>query len=488
MPKIYGKVSLYGRGRGVCKVCGYNWELSQSEYDELALNKHKISCLYCRAMAGLRVGEILPNNKHYMLASRIKDVNSPSQLRGNNYETLKVSIIHRRCNYKFEVSLGAMRRGDVRCSKCFGDNKQKELKTQPSNSSIKLIQHPKHSIKQASTNRLPLNNSENSISKIGDIYYNQMRVMEVNEADGTIVIQCIICGCEETKSISLLKKPGANREKITKCSICSKKQRTASELSKEYVGKVYNGLRVESVYTDPLTNATLCDTICTHNQSSSNFTQYITRLRSKDSLNEITYKEAEELHIQRGIPIGDVINHRTYCEACSKLSISEIYRMKPFLTCPNRQIGSTINTDNISLKDFYKGLSDKTLCSNCSCKSTCRARNIDPRTHYKFIASTLDIQDSLINDMLSIQSDYPNMFNFKDSEASGVDIKGELYIIRPAYIGRNGKMYYNCKCSIHNTELVLTDDEISSFNHNMCIHREEFMKFFDIHRQIYIKI
>lgn len=106
MPKIYGKVSLYGNSKGLCKVCGYNWELSQSEYDELTLNKHKISCLYCRALAGLRVGEILPNNKHYMLASRIKDVNSPSQLRGNNYETLKVSIIHRRCNYKFEVSLG----------------------------------------------------------------------------------------------------------------------------------------------------------------------------------------------------------------------------------------------------------------------------------------------------------------------------------------------------------------------------------------------
>lgn len=45
----------------------------------------------------------------------------------------------------------------------------------------------------------------------------------------------------------------------------------------------------------------------------------------------------------------------------------------------------------------------------------------------------------------------------------------------PLFIGTDGKMYYRCNCLIHDSDMILNDDEIAVFNHQQCTDARQHM-------------
>lgn len=45
----------------------------------------------------------------------------------------------------------------------------------------------------------------------------------------------------------------------------------------------------------------------------------------------------------------------------------------------------------------------------------------------------------------------------------------------PLFIGTDGKMYYRCTCLIHDSDMILNDDEIAVFNHQQCTDARQHM-------------
>lgn len=45
----------------------------------------------------------------------------------------------------------------------------------------------------------------------------------------------------------------------------------------------------------------------------------------------------------------------------------------------------------------------------------------------------------------------------------------------PLFVGTDGKMYYRCTCLIHDSDMILNDDEIAVFNHQQCTDARQHM-------------
>lgn len=493
MPKIYGSV-IHNHGILKCKKCGFEWRANEQELNDIA-NGRKVTCIFCRAMNEIRVGQILPKNVDYKLGSYVQ-CKDPSELRGDNYQDKKVSVIHNRCKHSFEVKLIDIRQGSIECPFCKNAKKQRISEdTSTRSGSDKgltelIVDTPKIDVN--TSNRLPAKIDE---KKLGDVYYSKTRLMDIDQKAGTYTTQCIKCGAEEVKDLHMLKKRGADKEKLMLCSICgSSNSISIPKLKHDYIGKIYNGMRIEDVYQNE-DGITVCDLVCMQNKRSMNLNEYINALTSKDRLTNLSYQASDKLHVQLGVPLGDVINKRVSCLICGKQKLAEAYRFKPYLTCPNFSIinknsrKTRLNLEGITVGDFYNKVNKQSLCGYCTARDICEFADKDPRVSLSVISSMIDIQDSMVSDMLKVNAEYPGMFEFKGEDASNIGIKPEkdLLIIKDAYIGRDGKLYKTCKCTKHETEMILSDSEIANFEHSQCNRNNVYMRFFDIKRIIYLK-
>lgn len=495
MPKIYGSVTFNkNSGKLICKQCGYQWVPNKEELTDIAAGR-KVTCLFCRAMNDIRVGQIIPKNPYYKLGSYVQ-ADNPDSLRGEEYQDKKVDVIHSRCKHSFKAKLIDIRQGNLECPYCKAAERKQitpEISNIPKNTNDKklvelIATQPK--LKENTGNRLPSKPDE---KKLGDIYYSKSRIMEMDPSKDVYTIQCIKCGAEETKSLSMLKK-AATREKYLTCSVCKSKEADLIALRKSYIGKIYNGLRIEKIYLDD-TGAVLCDAVCTQNKRNMNIMEYTKAITSKDSLSGLSYAAANSLHVQSGVPLGDIINRRISCQICGKQKLSESYRLKPYLTCQNmatinkKSRVAKINLDTVTTSDFYKLVLKGSICDFCTAKRQCPFAGKDPRNSLNVISSLVDMQDSLVTDMLQVNAEYPGMFEFKDSDVNNIGISPDkdLLIIKDTYVGRDGKLYKTCKCTKHGTELILSDSEIAEFTHSQCDRTNVYMRFFDIKRNVYLK-
>lgn len=493
MPKIYGKVRLINRDELRCETCGYIWTASNEELTDIREGR-KVTCLHCRAMNYLKAGEIIPKNREFMISSAVK-VSNPDELRGENYQDKLAEVTHLRCKRNFKAKLIDIRQGNLECPHCKLSIKKTidEFKKSDSTSAKKqtsLVEVIDSKDKVEEADRVPLKDKD---SKIGKVLKNGIRVMNIDESRGTYTIQCIRCGTEETRDLSLLKK-AKDKNSILVCSRCSKNEISIEQLRKEYIGKIFNGQRIEEIYYGD-NGEVLCNLICMQNKGNMSLASYIKAINNKNSAtSSIKYIGPDNLHSQTGVLLGDVINKRCHCKICGSAKIATSTRFKAALVCPNmndfRKMGKPVklNIENITVSDFYDKVKTGTLCEYCSAKDICKASKLDPRNNLSVISAQLDMTDSLINDMMDININYPSMFQFKESDSNNLEVlpDKDLIVIKEAFINRDGVMYKTCKCRQHGTELLLTEAEIASFNHIQCMENNKYMKFFNLSGQVYL--
>lgn len=483
MPKIYGKIQLKGNIL-VCKACGRSWKANETEIQEIQAG-HKISCLYCRAMNEIRVGQVIPRNHNYMLCSTV-NVKDIDDLRGDNYQQQKVKVIHDRCRRTFDINLMDLRTGDIECKYCKQaekkviDNKNLGTSIKQNNTINKLretIIKAESLIDGGSIDKLDF---RKSLASIKGKEIQGVKLIDIDIEKNTYITQCIKCGLAQERDLNELKK---NKVKGLRCNRCEGEAVNLIDLRKRYIGNVYNGLRVERIYLNEK-GATVCDVICIQGKKGINLRSYVSLVYNKgNNLSGMAYKELDDLHIQTGLALGDVINKRVYCPICGETRIKDIPKYNTYLVCNNsdeykkRGIDVRINFETLTLNKFYTN-KDNSLCDYCNIKEKCKHKS-DIRNKFRVISSLLDIQDNLVYSLLDIQAKYPRILDISKT-SSNIDIRPEkeLIILGNSYIGRDNKVYRNCKCMRHGKELILNDEEIDNFSHQEC--NNTYMRFFNI--------
>lgn len=284
-------------------------------------------------------------------------------------------------------------------------------------------------------------------SLVGSVYNNTLKIADLNKKQGTFTVQCLKCGTEFEMDLEQIRKHSTD---ILKCSLCDK-ETSLFDLNQKYLGKIYNGLKIVSIYSNGKGH-TLCDVICVHSATRLDLEDYMT-------------KDRDKLHIKERMALGDVINKRVYCYVCGDTKVTDALPIKCHNLNRYKYMGIQVilDTDSITHRDLYTGSS---LCEYCSLKGNCRFED-DPRNKFKTIASILDMQYSLTDSLLDTYLKYKNTVNTK-TNSTEIDIKQDLMILGTAYIGRDNRVYKHCRCTYHKVDLVLNDEEISSFNHTQC--------------------
>ena len=479
MPKIYGRVTLNGNIL-TCKDCGRSWKPNEDELNEIKLG-HKVSCLYCRAMNELRVGQVIPRNHRYRLCSTV-DIKDIDELRGDNYQQKKVKVIHDRCRRTFEVSLIDLRTGDIECEYCkkAERNEIKELEAQDKRKDTTKLTETVIKADDVCSNSIKLDLRKSLKDMVGKVFNSSVKLVSLDLDKHTYTTQCIKCGMEQERDLNELKK---NKAKGLVCDKCIKEDVNLADLKRRYLGNVYNGLRVEKIYLNNY-GATVCDVICIQGKKNINLREYINLIYNKgQGLTNISYKELDNLHIQTGLALGDVINKRIYCPICGDEKLLNIPKYRQYLVCNNideyRKLGIDVKLgiNSLNAKEFYKN-PNRSLCYYCNIREKCKHES-DARNSFSVISSLIDIQDNLVYSLLNIQSEYPRILNIS-KKGSNIDIipEKEIIVLNACYTGRDNKIYRNCKCMKHGTELILNDDEIHNFEHEQC--GNPYMRFFDI--------
>lgn len=149
--------------------------------------------------------------------------------------------------------------------------------------------------------------------------------------------------------------------------------------------------------------------------------------------------------------------------------------------------------NNIPFYNWYSGkimcncdgteLKNEIICSNCNNYVSIRFKdmiNAKDRTADikcdKCGASIGETPQDIIDDYIEIPSRSVTLSN--RLKISRKKVKGEtsfkgldnnLIVCKtPSYVGTDGKYYYSCRCLLHNQDMTLSDDEISTFNHEQC--------------------
>ena len=492
MPVKYG-LTIYDNYRVKCKRCGYTWEPNKEEQTELKAG-HRLSCLHCRAMNELKPGELVPKNTQYKIGSSVSAKN-PDDLRGDNYQDKEIDVIHMRCKNSFKAKLIDIRQGNIKCPFCASakrvDTNGNRIDNADRTSNIGKV--PTEVVTKSDDlediTRTPLAKDD---KKLGKVLRNSVRIMSIDPDTDTYVIQCVKCGAEETRSLQVLKST-TPRDKLLYCSRCKEKEVDLADLRQEYIGKVFNGQIIEDIYADD-NGYTVCDLACTRNSSNGTLDTYVTALNNKiSSSSKISYKAVEDIHTQKRVPFGDVINKRNFCPICGDTSIKEIPKIRNKLVCPLFQlykhngIKKDMEVADLKLKDFYSGLS-KSLCDFCPAKEKCPEAGKHIENTMIFIATSIDMEDSLIADMIGIAEKFPTAFKFTESDSKHLNIlpDKELIVFKDAFVDEDGKVYKLCKCRRHGTELTLNDSEIADFKHEQCMQNNPYMRFFNLPSQIYL--
>ena len=496
MPIKFGSTEYNGKYL-VCKRCGYRWEPNSDELTEIKLG-HRVSCLHCRAMGNLKPGEVLPKNNQFILSSAVNTQN-PGELRGDNYQNKLVDVIHTRCKRTFKIKLIDLRQGNIVCPYCSKSVKVQSNKVQTNSvqnkrtDNSRLVEIISEGQKLEEGTRLPTSQTD---KKLGSVLKNGIRVMSIDTSNNTCILQCAKCGAEETRNYSVIKS-SKNKEKLLVCSRCASKEGVSlEELKQEYLGKVFNGQSIDDIYYDE-NGYIMCNLVCLQNKRNTKLESYVAQISNKDSSGaKVSYMPPNELHTQIGVPLGDVINRRNYCPICGRQHITSVAKFKAKLQCPlvalYRHQGkkAELNISDMTVADFYSGVREKSLCDYCSMHDTCEAAGKQVENTLQFISTTMDMEDSLLSDMLSLEEDYPSIFKFDAQSTKRLEIipDKDLIVFKDAFVDRDGKLFKLCKCRKHGTELTLSDAEIASFKHEQCIDRNEYMRFFRIPGQIYLNI
>ena len=286
-------------------------------------------------------------------------------------------------------------------------------------------------------------------SLVGSVYNNTLKITDLNKKQGTFTVQCLKCGTEVEMDLEQIRK---HSTESLKCSLCDK-ETSLFDLNQKYLGKIYNGLKITNIYINEKGH-TLCDVVCIHSLNALDIDEYNNAITNRD-----------KLHIKERMALGDVINKRVYCYVCGDTKVTDTIPIK----CHNLNrynhmgIQVILNTESITHKDLYTGTS---LCEYCSLNGNCRFES-DPRNKFKTIASILDMQYSLTDSLLDTYLKYKNTVNTKTNSIE-VDIRQGLMILGTAYIGRDNRVYRHCRCTQHQADLVLNDEEINNFNHTQC--------------------
>lgn len=147
--------------------------------------------------------------------------------------------------------------------------------------------------------------------------------------------------------------------------------------------------------------------------------------------------------------------------------------------------------NNIKFYNWYKGkvicncennqLTNEVICSNCGEYMTIPLKSvIGKNDNTKHIICSKCGKDSgvTIQEIIDDYIEAPSMA-ITTSNKLGVarnKIKSSTTIVNgvvikskePLYIGTDGNMYYKCTCMEHNTDMIMNDDEISTFDHSQC--------------------
>lgn len=152
---------------------------------------------------------------------------------------------------------------------------------------------------------------------------------------------------------------------------------------------------------------------------------------------------------------------------------------------------------NIKFYDWYKGkvicncdnntLTD-VLCSECGefmtiplSKVISKADNTEEIVCNKCGAKSGHTYGEIYDDYLEAPSVAITTSNKlgvarKKLRESTEKVNNELVRTKePLFIGTDGKMYYRCTCLIHDSDMILNDDEIAVFNHQQCTDARQHM-------------
>lgn len=331
--------------------------------------------------------------------------------------------------------------------------------------------------------------------QIGKILKSGTRIVNIDEENDSYTIQCIKCGTEENRNLSLLKSR-KDKLKLTLCSRCSTKQPSLAELKKEYLHKVFNGLVIEDIYIDEDTEAVMCDTVCLQGRQNTKLISYLNDVKDTSSSSSASYQtELESVHTTKGLPLGDVINKRCYCKVCGDNPVSKSKKLANRIgkcsvadLAEKSGVWPAIHLHGMKESDFYESMKTGSICDRCAAKAKCEIRSVAISNSYEFIAAALDMEDNLLNDTLGILDSYPSMIQLEKLNPGDIKpiVEKDLIVFKDEYYDKVGRLYRACKCRKHGTELSLSDGEIAAFKHEQCIENNPYMRFFNIQSTIYL--
>lgn len=155
------------------------------------------------------------------------------------------------------------------------------------------------------------------------------------------------------------------------------------------------------------------------------------------------------------------------CNSCGRvydnIKFYQWYKGKVICDCENNQLRDEVICNNcgeymtIPLKDVV-GKADNTkqiICNKCKKESGISLQEIiDDYIEAPSVAITTSNKLGVARNKIKSSTDLINGTIVKDKN--------------PLYIGTDGNMYYKCTCLMHNTDMILNDDEVSMFNHEQC--------------------
>lgn len=486
MPKIFGNVVLLpGQTRCICRLCNFQWNADQQEYDDL-LSKRKVTCPICRLtkehIPGVPI-ESTGKLSKYIIDPMIRSALLPVIKNDDKYKDYNVPIKSLACGHLFTIKSRYMNSWlkDPECLKC-NPNKASSLSDEQE---IKIAQpiKPKATVKDTQnivqtkdvTQRISREQIESDMKQLIGQESTDSVIIDVDINNAEVIIHCKNCGKERHIAYATYKK---HSDDCLTCPDCRIDKPKLEEIYTKYIGKIFNGMRISDIYKGG-NKHTLCTVQC---------------LENKD-------------HVFKDKELGIIINNRFYCPTCTgngKRDIAEVRRIerifniacRKFLSRTSmRSINYGYNRNdiqdklNVTADEFYKLALRQggSICDYCKNKGTCKVEH-STETSISYITGQADLLDSINDAKIAVSSHYPSIYGPNMREGASVcdiDIPRELIMFRDAYRGRDKLVYRFCKCIKHGTEMLLSETEILDFDHQCCLDaNKRFVRFFDLDNDI----
>lgn len=483
MPKIFGKVKVsINTGIATCSHCGFKWTLDKDSFKEAKLG-HKITCPVCRVTKELVPGTKLKSYPDYVISTLVMEA-PLADLSDSKYPEYELLVKNIKCKHKFRVKsrdlLDTFESGV--CPVCKSSNKPDIIKVEQSTNKVKSEQNQTNC---SSSKPKADSNESRSISreakaakalrkylgKDTPIYKNFIE--EIDEKNGECTVRCYECGL--VRHVGFGAFTNARKDELT-CPRCEENRRsgrkTIDNLTTLYCGKIYNGMRITKVYRE--NTRILCDLEC------------------------LTY-DKDNSHNITGARLSDVTSYKVFCEKCGSKSIGDTPRILSCIECrrmrnnlENRGIirsGIGYNGNSgITNKDIYTNV-DGTICDKCREKDTCP--DVDSMfNQFSYIRELADLKDGFSATKKDVASKYPMIFGSAPDGAIVAipNMQKGIIKFRDAYRGRDGQVYTFCKCAVHGTEMILSEQEIENFEHTrFCNESNKFSRFYNIDPKFLLK-